>query len=154
MKKIIIAFAAIILAFLACNRGAKELTKAKDVPQTQTRSVVPNYAAKTTTVENFDQFYRKFHYDSLFQISRVKFPLEGYHMDSLEQKKEWHKENWLMHRNSVQTIDTTIFKVDIKKLDNQYQEKVIIEGGGFALEREFKRINGVWYLVRLIDEDL
>ena len=32
--------------------------------------------------EDFDSFYLKFHRDTLFQISRIIFPLDGYNLDS------------------------------------------------------------------------
>ena len=46
-------------------------------------------------IEDFDRFYDKFHKDSIFQISRIKFPLDGAKFDSGEEMK-WSINNWTM----------------------------------------------------------
>jgi hypothetical protein len=141
MRKIQIIFIVVILFMASCNRSSKELTKAKTVE-------------KKTVYEEFDFFYKKFHADSNFQVKRVKFPLEGYAMDTAEQSKPWNKSDWIMHRYTVQSVDTSMFKIETSATNNLYYEKIYIEGGGFASERVFKRLNGKWYLVKFIDEDL
>jgi hypothetical protein len=37
--------------------------------------------------ENFDEIYNRFHSDSLFQMSRIKFPLKGTSIDGNGEKK-------------------------------------------------------------------
>ena len=102
---------------------------------------------KKVKPENFNSFYNRFHSDSLFQISRVKFPLAN------SEKADIEKNNWIMHRSTINNIDTSMFKTKITKTDNYYKEVIYIEGGGFYLERVFKRINGKWYLTSFVDEN-
>ena len=35
-------------------------------------------------VENFDQFYNRFHSDEKFQMSRIRFPIEGVNIDAIK----------------------------------------------------------------------
>ena len=156
MKKqlsIIGIFTFFLFVNLSCNRTSKEV--AKSGAQTPSSKVTPlKPIEKTAVFEDFDQFYTKFHIDTVFQISRIKFPLKGHAMDTSEIPVEWKKNNWIMHKSNIYDIDTTLFNVEILSEPNNYAEKIYIEGGGFANERIFKRINGKWYLVSYIDEDL
>jgi len=34
------------------------------------------------------------------------------------------------------------------------KEELYIEGGGFRVERQFQKMNGKWYLIEYIDENL
>jgi hypothetical protein len=104
-------------------------------------------------VEDFDSFYNRFHTDSLFQISRVLFPLEGGSVDGLEEKK-WTKENWQMVKTKVFDIDTTLFRVSYKKTENKFSAKAWIEDSGFSTEFRFELINKKWYLVYASDQNL
>lgn len=143
------------LAILAsCNRTSKEVTKSKKEKETKPAVVKANKIEKATAFEDFESFYTKFHEDSIFQIQRVKFPLEGYAIDTSEQSTTWSKNNWITHKNTVQKIDTSVFTIETNKQSNAYHEKIYIDGGGFSSERVFKRINGKWYLVKFVDEDL
>jgi len=38
-----------------------------------------------STIEDFDKFYDKFHADSVFQSTRIRFPLEGLRYDGIEE---------------------------------------------------------------------
>lgn len=138
----------------ACNRTSKEATKTKKQAELKKEVSTPKKVEKATVNEDFNSFYNKFHRDSVFQIKRIKFPLEGYAIDTSEQTTVWNKNNWITHRNTIDAVDTAVFKVETIKQVGTYYEKIFIEGGGFASERLFKRINGKWYLVKYIDEDL
>lgn len=144
----------LILMLFSCNKTSKEVTT-NNKKKSESPVLKPAKSLnKTSNYESFDPFYKKFHEDSIFQINRVKFPIEGYAVDTSEQATKWTKTNWIMHRNTVQKIDTSKFTIETNKQKNTYYEKIYIEGGGFASERFFKRINGRWYLVKFIDEDL
>ena len=55
----------------------------------------------TITNENFEVFYKRFYSDSLFQISRIIFPLKGFNSDEYDSelgKKNppyfWKRKEW------------------------------------------------------------
>jgi hypothetical protein len=98
------------------------------------------------TIENFDLFYERFHKDSLFQISRLKFPLKG-GPDRGDGQEEWTKENWDMLKIKIYDVDTSQYKVFYEKLQKSFTEKVWIEDSGFSIENRYELINNKWFLV-------
>lgn len=154
MRNTLVYIILVLLIVVACNRTSKEVTQTNEKTPEKTITTAPKKVEKTMVNEDFDGFYVKFHSDSTFQLKRIKFPLDGYSIDTSEASTSWAKNNWVMHKNTIQSIDTSMFKTEINKSNNSYSEKIYIDGGGFASERDFKRINGKWYLVKFIDEDL
>ena len=141
------------LVMIGCKKTKQVATQnAESKPTKETQK--PVFAKKAAAVEDFDSFYNKFHSDSMFQMSRVKFPLQGYDMDTSEQVQKWTPDNWLMHRAKVSDVDTTIYDVKVDSGHLIRKEKVFIAGGGFNLERVFKRINGKWYLTLFVNEEM
>ena len=109
---------------------------------------------KKTNVENYSEFYSRFHSDSLFQLSRISFPIGGFILNQNGEPEPWTKENWLMHRIKATDIDTTVFKVQITQTPDSVSERIYIEDGSFMARRTFKLKDGKWYLVFYSDEDL
>ena len=104
-------------------------------------------------VENFDAFYDKFHKDTVFQLSRINFPIEGFKVDH-EGEKSWDKSNWNYLSIKVYDVDKDTFKVYYKKTSKQFIQKSWIENSGFLSEYRFKPINGKWFLVYALDQNL
>jgi hypothetical protein len=104
-------------------------------------------------IENFDQFYNRFHTDSLFQLSRIKHPLQGKLVDGTESGK-WTKENWMLMKTRIYDIDTTQFKTSYQKTDVSFVQKVWIENSGFSSECRFEVLDGKWYLTYVLDQNL
>ena len=52
--------------------------------------------------ENFDKFYNRFHTDSTFQMSRIKFPLQGKIIQG-DQETKWSRDNWIMMKPGFMT---------------------------------------------------
>lgn len=100
----------------------------------------------------FDKFFKKFHSDSLFQLSRIIFPLAGENIDGWERDSLWYKEDWTLHTNLQ--IDTSIYKEEFIYSDSLVKQIVFIEGSGFYVERHFKLINGEWYLVYYLFQNI
>ena len=100
--------------------------------------------------ESFTEFNEKFHQDSKFQISRVDFPIKGYFTDG-DNKKEWTKENWIMHKTPVGETEMGEYKVEVIREEDLVIEKIWIEASEFYHERRFKLIKGKWYLVYFKD---
>lgn len=103
--------------------------------------------------ENFDNFYQRFHKDSLFQISRVQFPLKGQKFN-LKGTSAWKKETWMMIKGTANEVDKADFNVKTIKKPDSYFEGIYCKNCGFSFEMEYRLINGRWYLVYLQEKDL
>lgn len=107
---------------------------------------------KNSTVENFESFYEKFHNDSLFQLSRLNFPLKGGPVGG-DINEEWTKGNWRMLRTKIYEVDTSQYKVSNVKQDNSFTEKVWLEDSGFSFEYKYELIGKKWFLVSAFEQD-
>ncbi len=101
------------------------------------------------TGEDFDDFYFRFHTDSLFQIKRVIFPLKGHETDNTtEESEDFHVPNegindWTMMHLPVLDSDLIL---ETEKTDTLVKERIYIEASSFEIIRVFKRIDKIWYL--------
>lgn len=103
--------------------------------------------------ESFENFNTRFHTDSLFQLSRIKFPIGGQFVDGFE-RHEWTIENWDLHKEPVSGKKLKGFEHTITKTDTTVVEKIWIENSGFNFERKFKIIEGQWFLTYCKDLNL
>ncbi len=103
--------------------------------------------------EDFNEFFYKFTYDSLFQLERIKFPFEFKNFDSdgdltVDQKErnDWkflvfeYKEEYGKRELDAYTQETKIYsdraKLEIRGVDN-----------GIYVDFNFNYDNGKWFLV-------
>lgn len=103
--------------------------------------------------EQFDAFYTKFHNDSLFQISRIKFPLPGINTDEMTVEDTtyyWKKDEWVMQH----MVDTTLFSKKMLISDTAVEEEITSKDPGVIIKRKFQRIKGKWHLVLYEDVNL
>lgn len=116
-----------------------------------------------TNEENFDEFQKRFYSDSIFQMSRVIFPLESDIVDSSSSASEYpqtpvlNKRNWIMLRNgffskndSIANINGRVYKRKIVSTKSKVVESVYIENSGFRETVTFSLKNGKWYLIDYI----
>ena len=103
--------------------------------------------------ENFDEFYVKFHSDSLFQVQRMVFPLEGGRYD-YDTEEKWTRENWRMKKVTVYQVDPSEFSVELNKEDTMVFERIYIPNSGFDFQCRYKLIDGKWYMVYCLDQNL
>lgn len=136
MKNLTVFLTIILLTFISCDKS-----------RTQEKRNISN-----SNIENFDSFYDKFHKDSLFQISRLKFPLKG-GPDRGDINEEWSKENWHMLKTKIYDVDTTQYKVSYEKHEKSFLEKVWIEDSGFSFEYKYELIGKKWFLVSAFEQD-
>jgi hypothetical protein len=136
MKNLIIFVTIILLTFTSCDKF-----------RTQEKKNISN-----SSIENFNSFYDKFHKDSLFQLSRIKFPLKG-GPDRGDINEEWTKENWHILKTKIYDVDTTQYKVSYKKLEKSFIEKVWLEDSGFSFEYKFELIDNKWFLVSAFENN-
>lgn len=106
--------------------------------------------AKKIIIEDFDRFYDKFHKDRVFQLSRLKFPLQGHS----ETGKKWTKANWNIMKGRIYDVDKSQYKVECKKTDKSFFQLVWIENAGFNSECRFELIDNKWYLVYALAIDI
>jgi len=98
------------------------------------------------TSENFKIFYEQFKSDTIFQMSRIKFPIDGQYQDYAEERK-WSKDNWILM--------TWDFR---KEMNNQEDSVSILQDSstffygsyckecGFSFEMRFNKLEGQWFL--------
>lgn len=140
----------VLLIFTQCNRKSNPV-KGKPSSQNKiTKKEVTTPAAKKT--ENFDVFYKKFHTDSLFQLSRVQFPLKGQQIH-LKGTNSWKKDNWMMIKATAAEIDRAEYNVKTVRKVDSYFEGIYCKNCGFSFEMEYRLINGKWYLIYLQERD-
>ena len=104
--------------------------------------------------ENFEEFNRQFHSDSIFQLSRIKFPIEGKLIDGFKEQN-WTSKNWeLMKIPVLEKSSLPNYKHSIRKTNGVVIEKFWIDNSDFLVERRFKRIDGKWFLIYYNDVNL
>jgi len=118
-----------------------------------TRESSKSYTLKNKSGEDFDKFYERFHEDSVFQVSRVKFPLDGMSIEGSE-IIQWTRDNLPLLKTKIYDVDTTRYKVTFKKTEKMFTQKVWIEYSEFSSEYRFELIGKKWYLVYVFGQDL
>ena len=103
--------------------------------------------------EDFETFYKKFHADTTFQLSRIKFPIDGV-LVSPNGEKNWTAENWIPLTTPVHKTDTTRFEVEYKKGNDTFTQKSWIKNSGFATEYRFELKKRKWFLVYAYEQNL
>src|SRR5690606_32633195 len=101
---------------------------------------------KEIVIEQFNAFYREFHKDSVFQISRIQFPLPGINSDEMTVEDtiyHWKENEWLMQY----MVDTTLFSRKTSISDTLVVEEITSKDPGVIIKRKFQNIEGKWYLV-------
>lgn len=126
---------ALILIFL--------LASCKPAPSLQPSPPVPGKLG-------FDDFYTRFHTDSLFQMSHILFPLEGLPeaMDTTRYGEAyyWNKESWHLH-HPFNPMDTA-FERQFQVIDSTLIREVIVHlMTGYRMERRFSFTGEDWQLI-------
>lgn len=140
-NQIKITFLLLVFILISCNRNSEKKN---------------NYVIKNTanTVENFDEFNIRFHTDSIFQLARINFPIEGKSIDGFD-RNEWNSENWEMLKTPVvDKSENKEYEHSLVKSDTLVVEKYWIKDSGFLVERKFKRVKNKWFLTYYNDVNL
>lgn len=104
-------------------------------------------------LENFDVFYDKFHEDTVFQVSRVKFPIQGKKINGFN-NEEWNSKNWEILHTKISAVNTNEFKTNTIRTDSTFIEKCFIPNSGFYTEYRYKLIDGKWHLIYALDQNI
>lgn len=140
---------AIVIAMYGCGETKKE--KASE-------SIEKAPETKEITREEFDTFFKRFSEDSVFQLSRVDFPISYYSVDI-----EDNKEEYVYSKDEFWYIDFTEDSEAATRSEDAYEP--VIERGdsktlyirkgidnGIRIEYYFEMNDkGEWYLVEIID---
>lgn len=127
----------LVFTFFACNN------------EEQSQEVV-NEEYMVDLPGDFAVFYKIFHEDSLFQMNRIMWPLQGLPTtdrgENIVNGKYYHaKEDWLMHRRM--TKDTG-FTGSMKLIGEDLIEETLIDGNGqFGMQRRFSKFGEEWFLI-------
>ena len=144
-----------ILVCCVAIAGCKSSSNTPKVSEPKGQSSATTVAApkKKSKVEDFDKFYDRFHADSAFQMSRIKFPLKGA-STNLDKSTSWTPQNWQMLRTRIYDVDKNQYKVKYSKTETSFTQKVWVDGAGFSNECRFELVNGKWFLVYMSDENM
>ncbi|MBL0738209.1 hypothetical protein JI750_15020 [Flavobacterium sp. GN10] len=135
--------------FLSCTSKVKQES---DINYHKNDSVVK--FVKQELPESFEEFNKKFHSDSLFQVSRVDFPIEGKHVAGFEQYN-WTRKNWQFQAIPVaEKTEIGEYQHSLVKTDTLVTERFWIDNSGFEVERQFKLIGNKWFLIYYNDINL
>ena len=131
------------LVFLFMNRS-KEATPA--TPQTPVTETTP-----VSIPDDFEDFYNKFHNDSVYQLAHVIFPLEGIPSttDSLTLAQggyRWQQSDWVIHR-PFDAMGGEFIRELRRISDEMVIEEIQHNSGQYGMQRRFARFNDGWYLI-------
>lgn len=142
--KITTLFGLLLLVLLeSCSYQQNDKSGSYDAMKTEKRNQYDNFKFKSA---DFVAFYNKFISDSIFQISRVKFPIKGHYAD-FGGEQNWNKENWPMMKWDLrEEIKETEDSVSIEQSDNRLFFGSYGRDCGFSFEMTFEKIKGEWYL--------
>jgi len=120
--------------------------------------------SNTDFKKDFTEFSGRFYTDSLFQMSRINFPLKGSHNINVPIRGKnimgdsvivgWKKKDWKMLTNTyfknnegkvVIGNNTYLRKTQISK--GTAVVRTDIENSGFEVIEKYARMKGKWYLV-------
>lgn len=129
-------------------------TKKEEISESDEKSV----GTTKITTEEFNTFFKRFSEDSVFQLSRVGFPLSYYSVDIEDNKEEYvysKEEFWYTDftedgeaaMRNVDAYEPVVEKSDSKTL---YTRQGI--DNGIWIEYHFETNDqGEWYLVKIVD---
>lgn len=125
----------LMLIFTDCKRKGEPLLKEQP-------SGVP---------ADFAQFYEKFHTDSVYQMSHIQFPLDGYptNADSIsiaDKNFHWTADTWVMH--TMKAFNDSLYTRTLDApLPGIVNETVYQKNTPFGMVRRFFKRGDEWYLI-------
>lgn len=126
MYRIILGLLAIGILITACGGNTNELPKDENGN------------------ENFNAFYQKFYEDSLFQLTRIEFPMMGKDPKGKEEKFFWTIENWSIQKPIDPDNDSEVERKVINQGDF-IQEKLLVSNS-FLVDRYYSLVGNKWYM--------
>ena len=153
MKKIITSFSLIGIIVCSCNNTKDKQAQIPSVSDT----IIIN---KADSIENFSAFFIRFKEDSIFQIERIKFPLETEYTEQsikdvetkkkLIKLKDWEFDSFYWDSGyAKRQLDA--YTQRIESLGDT--TKILWEGvsNGINIELIFILVDKKWYLLKHLD---
>lgn len=97
--------------------------------------------------DDFIEFYKRFHNDSVYQKSHIVFPLQSTTHDTLtgDSIVTWTSENWVLHK---MVVPGEFWDIDFRiPANNVIVEYIYARDGSYYLERRFAKSSEDWYLI-------
>ena len=133
------SFGLMLILVLSCNNIKKENQKTENLIDKK---------------ESFNDFFNRFSTDSVFRISRVKFPLKGFNSDETDVDFKdktylWNKEDWLFYAEEdfSSSKSEDIKKTDTIKTNASVIYRIYKEDSGYDIQYKFKESKNKWFLV-------
>ena len=109
--------------------------------------------APDTLPQDFEEFYDRFHSDSLYQLDHIVFPLEGLpHStgdgDTTDVTKRffWQREGWKKHNHFNDPSGQFEHWYEVKG-DRVVEHYLQIKGTKIVMHRRFAKLDDEWYLI-------
>jgi len=137
----------IFLVFINFNSCSSSTAKKDSLPAVKNVPVTSNDKG-----EDFDTFFKKFKLDSVFQVSRIKFPLKlTISSDDGDTTRFIPKSSWKYISFTASKKEKGIIKKIHVKAD-EVNVQYTIEDSGIEVEHFFFNVNGKWWLTFAKDE--
>ncbi len=151
MENKIIYFAGVVIIIImsGCAETKKEEASEASEKVPETKEIIR---------EEFDTFFKRFSEDSVFQLSRIDFPISYYSVDIEDNKEEYvYNKNDFWYINFIEDSEAATRNADayepvIEKGDSKtrYIRKGI--DNGIRIEYYFEMNDkGEWYMVEIVD---
>ncbi|RAR48417.1 DUF4348 domain-containing protein [Flavobacterium lacus] len=141
----------LVLAFLGCK---PEVEKVEVKKTTESRKQISGIKIPENVDGDFKTFLYYFSKDSIFQISRVNFPLKVMEVDQnntfeqlemIIQKNEYTKLDFEYPKDAL-TRETSRYTQNIKTKDNKSDVEIRGYDNGIDTDYFFEKENGKWIL--------
>jgi hypothetical protein len=124
---------------------------------------------KASDQEEFSKFLQKFVDDSIFQTSRIVFPLSGISDEVPTQERsgdvdwgqyndglgpdniKWDKAEWKYQDVRDKAFDQKEYEIEYQKTDSIIKRIISGRGFGYVYKETFKKIEGKWYLIHFVE---
>ncbi len=168
MKKVKIIIISSLIIFLSCKNKVADANPQKK-PSTEsvnlekTKNKIEDYT-KTQSFKNcnetFKKFLERFSKDSLFQKSRVKYPLKWSSLEDNESSKiivdiiSNNKYNYIDFTKDKDAMNNEYdkYEIDIEDLDSIMNYRLKGYDNGINITHKFKLIDDCWYMVEILDQ--
>jgi hypothetical protein len=138
------SFGLMLILALSCNNIKKENQKIESLINKN---------------ESFNDFFNRFSTDSVFRISRVKFPLKGFNSDETDVNSKdkpylWSKEDWAFYaEEDFNPKSEDVKKTDTIKTDTSVIYRIYKEDSGYDIQYKFEESKNKWFLVYYSHKD-
>jgi hypothetical protein len=118
--------------------------------ETEATDELSESSSVDVVLSDFNDFYDRFHQDSIYQKEHILFPLQGLPSDAdsttlRNRNFKWTEETWTV-QNEIDPrsgFSSTILPVDSALVIEQIMHKT----GQYAMERRFAKMGGEWMLI-------